>query len=99
MAVDVSFEGPNLLHEVVVAGGLAFVFGGATAWVISRSMARRLQQLSDDARRASEEQSHREQLRLEALVAKRTQQLARRNREQSFVLDNVDQGVFLVDFA
>ena len=46
-----------------------------------------------------DERARLEQVRLEALVARRTQQLARRNRELVFVLDNVDQGVFLVDFA
>lgn len=48
---------------------------------------------------ARDELSRREQARLEAVAARRCQQLARRNRELVFVLDNVDQGVFLVDFA
>ncbi|MBA3503584.1 MAG: HAMP domain-containing protein, partial [Deltaproteobacteria bacterium] len=45
-----------------------------------------------------EEQARLEQQRLETLVAERTGALDARTRALAFVLDNVDQGLFTVDF-
>lgn len=45
----------------------------------------------------AEERAHQEQQRLESLVTERTAALDDRNAEMRLVLDNVDQGLFIVD--
>lgn len=102
-----------VLLAVAVAGVVAVPLGMITAWWIARSFERRLHDARDEAAgeasqmiaearavwEVREKAAQVEQVRLAAVSARRTQQHARRNRELSFVLDNIDQGVFLVDFA
>jgi two-component system, chemotaxis family, sensor kinase CheA len=117
-----------------VAGILALGFGCAAAWLLARSLSRRLGAVADAAARVADgdldcatvddqsrdeigtlarafeamlvqlrslvesnaELARKEQDRLETLVHDRTFELDQRNRAMSFVLDNVDQGIFTV---
>lgn len=127
----------QIIRSTAVAGSLAVGLGILAAWLIARSLAKRLKSIGAAASRVAagdladvtfhdfradeigtlaanfammvqqirelmasrDEQARQEQFRLEALVASRTIELAGRNRELAFVLDNVDQGLFIVDLA